>query len=42
MVGPIDTDLLTHYSRRVGGMAPTGRLGRVLPIPRDSIKKQSS
>ena len=37
-VGSIDTDLLTRYSRRVGGMAPTGRRRRVMPIPRNSIE----
>ena len=35
----IDTDHLTRYSVPVGGMAPTGRLGHVLPIPRDSTEK---
>ena len=38
MVGSIDTDLLTRYSRVVGGMAPTGRHRRVVPIPRYSIE----
>ena len=37
-VESIDTDLLTRYSGPVGGMAPTGNLGRVLPIPHDSIE----
>ena len=37
-VGPIDTDLLTGYSGLVGGMAPTVRRRRVVPIPRNSIE----
>ena len=38
-VGSRDTDLLTRYSSRVGGLAPTGRYRRVVPIPRYSIEK---
>ena len=37
-VGSRDTDLVTRYSRVVGGMAPTGRHRRVVPIPRYSIE----
>ena len=37
-VGSIDTDLLTRYSSRVGGLAPTGRHRHVVPIPRYSIE----
>ena len=37
-VGSRDTDLLTRYSRVVGGMAPTGRHRRVVPILRYSIE----
>ena len=37
-VGFRDTDLLTRYSRVVGGMGPTGRHRRVVPIPRYSIE----
>ena len=37
-VGSIDTDLLTGYSGLVGGMAPTVRRRRVVPIPRNSIE----
>ena len=37
-VGPIDTDLLTRYSSLVGGMAPTVRHRRVVPIPRIYIE----
>ena len=37
-VGSRDTDLLTRYSRVVGGMAPTGRHRRVVSIPRYSIE----
>ena len=37
-VGSRDTDLLTPYSSRVGGLAPTGRHRRVIPIPRYSIE----
>ena len=37
-VGSRDTDLLTRYSSLVGGMAPTGRYRRVVPIPRYSIE----
>ena len=31
-------DLLTRFSRAVGGMAPTGRRQPVVPIPRNSIE----
>ena len=31
-------DLLTRFSSVVGGMAPTGRRQRVVPIPRNSIE----
>ena len=31
-------DLLTRFSSAVGGMAPTGRRQRVVPIPRNSIE----
>ena len=31
-------DLLTLFSSAVGGMAPTGRRRRVVPIPRNSIE----
>ena len=37
-VGSRDTDLLTQYSSRVGGLASTGRYRRVVPIPRYSIE----
>ena len=37
-VGSRDTDLLTPYSSRVGGLAPTGRYRRVVPNPRYSIE----
>ena len=37
-VGSIDTELLTWYSGPVGGMAPTGRHRRVVPIPRNSVE----
>ena len=37
-VGSRDTDLLTRYSRVVGGMAPTGQHGRIVPFPRYSIQ----
>ena len=37
-VGSIVMDLLTRFSRGVGGTAPTGRRRRVVPIPRNSIK----
>ena len=31
-------DLLTRFSRAVGGMAPTGRRLPVVPIPRNSLE----
>ena len=31
-------DLLTQFSSVVGGMAPTGRRQRVVPIPGNSIE----
>ena len=37
-VGSIVMDLLTRFSKGVGGMAPTGRRRRVVPIPRNSIE----
>ena len=37
-VGSRDTDLLTPYSSRVGGLALTGQNRRVVPIPRYSIQ----
>ena len=37
-VGSIVMDILTRYSSGVGGMAPTGRSLRVVPIPRNSIE----
>ena len=37
-VGSIDTDLWIRYSSLVGGMAPTARRRRVVPIPRKSIE----
>ena len=40
-VGSIVMDLLTRFSRGVGGMAPTGRRRRVVPIPRTPSKTAS-
>ena len=37
-VGSRDTDLLTQYSSRVDGLAPTGRYRHVVPIPRYPIE----
>ena len=37
-VGSPDTDVLTRYSSSVGGMAPTRRHRRDVPIPRYSIE----
>ena len=37
MVGSIVMDLLTRFSCVVGGMAPTGRRQRVVPILHNSI-----
>ena len=37
-VGSIVMVLLTWFSSVVGGMAPTGRRQRVVPIPRNSIE----
>ena len=37
-VGSIVMDLLTRFSCAVGGMAPTGRRRRVMPIPCNSIE----
>ena len=37
-VGSIDIDLWTRFSGLVGGMAPTARRRRVVPIPRNSIE----
>ena len=37
-VGSIVIDILTRFSTGVGGMAPTGRRRRVVPIPRNSIE----
>ena len=31
-------DRLTRFSSAIGGMAPTGRRQRVVPIPRNSIE----
>ena len=33
-------DLLTRFSSVVGGMAPTERRRRVVPIPRNSIENR--
>ena len=38
-VGFLKTDLLSRYSGSVGGMASTVHHRRVVPIPRNSIKK---
>ena len=38
MVGSLDTNLWTQYSSLVGGLAPTARRRRVVPIPRNSIE----
>ena len=38
MVGSIVMDLLTRFSSAVGGMAPTGRRQRVVPVPGNSIE----
>ena len=37
-VGSLDTNILSRYSGRVGGMAQTGRRWRVVPIPRNSME----
>ena len=37
-IGSIVMDLLTRFSCVVGGMAPTGRRRRVVPIPQTSIE----
>ena len=37
-VGSIVRDLLTRFSSAVGGMAPTGRRQRVVPIRRNFIE----
>ena len=37
-VGCIVMDMLTRFSSAVGGMAPTERSQRVVPIPRNSIE----
>ena len=37
-VESIDTELLSRYSSRVGGMASTGRRRRVVPIPCNSME----
>ena len=37
-VGNLDTDILSRYPCRVGGMAQTGHRGRVVPIPRNSME----
>ena len=37
-VGSIVMDLLTRFSSVVGGMVPTGRRQRVVPIPRNSLE----
>ena len=37
-VGSLDADILSRYSSHVGGMAQTGRCGRVGPIQCNSIE----
>ena len=37
-VGSIDTDLLSRYSGRDGGMTPTGRCSGVVPFQRFSME----
>ena len=39
-VGSIVMVLLTRFSSAVGGMAPTGRRQRVVPIPHNSIENR--
>ena len=39
-VGSIVIDVLTRFSTGVGGMAPTGRRRRVVPIPPNSIENR--
>ena len=37
-VGYLDTNIFSRYSGPVGEMAQTGRRGRVVPIPRNSME----